>query len=111
MKKFILILLCLTLAVPALARVESFGEKYDQIISIFQSPDEEDALDAIWDSETLLKIGVFDHGKDYTAYATHACEVIKQQELGDQEVRVQIIDLSQLIQSEEWKVLGEAVCK
>ncbi|PLX96607.1 MAG: hypothetical protein C0622_14590 [Desulfuromonas sp.] len=111
MKKVILILLCLSLAVPALAAVESYGEKYDKVVEIFQSLDEEDALDAIWDSETLLKIGVFDHDKDYTNYASHACDVIKEQELEDKEIMVQVIDLSQLIQAEEWKVLGEAVCR
>lgn len=110
MKKLLLILMLMLIASPSFAFTESFGPAYDAVVKIFQSEDEPDALDAFWGTKALLKIGVFDHDKDYADYATHACEVVAEHGFAQQDVAVQIIDLKQLIESEKWVVLGSAQC-
>ena len=110
LKKMLLIGMALLLAVPAFATIRNLGPGYDQVVKLFQSEQEPEAMDAIWDSAELLKIGVFDHGKQYAGYAQHVCEVVEKNGFSGKAVSVQIIDLSQLITKEKWVVLGQASC-
>ncbi len=110
MKRLFIIFLLLLIAATCFARTESFGPEYDSIVTLFQSEDEPDAMDAIWETQTLLKIGVFKHSRDYTQYANHACDIIEKNGFQGKTVAIQIIDLRILAETEEWVVLGETQC-
>ncbi|WP_321393183.1 hypothetical protein [uncultured Desulfuromusa sp.] len=111
MKKQLIVLLLLSIATTCFALTESFGPEYDEITTFFQGEDEPDALDAMWDSKSLLKIGVFDNGKGYDSYAQHACEIIRDKGIQVENVTVQVIDIKKLAHFEEWVVLGNAQCQ
>ncbi len=111
MKKTLLFLLIISIAVPGFALVKSFGPEHETVVKIFQGEEESDAMDAIWKTETLLRIGVFKHGNDYDEYASHACTVIEKNGFEGKAVAIQIIDLKKLAETEEWVVLGQAQCK
>lgn len=111
MRSLLAVLLLLLLVTPAVAVMESFGPKYDQVVEFFQSQEEPEALDAIWASRELLKIGVFSQDKSYDEYAGHACDVLRERGLSGESVQVQIIDLASLIHNEGWKVVGKQVCR
>jgi len=111
MKKLFLIFLITLCATPALSFTDSFGAEHDRIVKIFQSEDESDAMDAFWETKTLLKIGVFNHGNHYDEYANHACEIIEKNGFEGKAVVVQVIDLKKLAEAEEWVVLGKAQCR
>jgi hypothetical protein len=110
MKKGLLIFLLMLIVTPSFAFTESFGPEYDRIVEIFQSEDEPDAMDAVWESKSLLKVGVFKHDKNYDSYANHACEVVQSHGFQGNRVAVQIIDLKKLAEAEEWVILGQAQC-
>ena len=110
MKKLMMMVPAMLLGVSCCTYAASFGPEYDQIVAYFQSEAEPEAMDAIWGSESLLKIGMFDHDKDFTAYAEHVCELLQKQGLQNNKLRVQIIDLKKLAELEQWVVLGKAEC-
>ena len=111
MKRFFVIFLLLLIATNCFALKESFGPEYDTIVKIFQGEDEPDAMDAFWENQELLKIGVFKHSKDYDQYANHVCGVIEKNGFKGKAVATQIIDLKKLAETEEWVVLGQAQCQ
>jgi len=111
MKKLIIITLAVALMIPAIVYAQSFGEKYDKVVTYFQGETEPTALDAIWDSKVLLKIGMMDDDQDKNAYAEHACDIINKEGLPSKGIEVRIIDIQKLAFKEEWVVLGKAVCK
>ena len=110
MKRFFIIFLLLLIAATCFAQTESFGPKYDSIVKIFQSEEEPDAMDAIWENQALLKIGVFKHSRDYDQYANHACNIIEKNGFQGKAVAIHIIDLKKLAEAKEWVVLGQAQC-
>ena len=110
MKRVFIIFLLLFFATTCFAQVESFGPEYDSIVKIFQSEEEPDAMDAIWENQALLKIGVFKHGRDYAQYANHACDIIEKNGFQGKTIAIQIVDLKELAETEEWVVLGQAQC-
>lgn len=111
MKKVILFLLLICMATSGFAFVESFGPEYDAVVELFQGQNEPDAMDAIWETETLLKVGVFNHEKDYNKYASHVCEVIGKNGFEGKEIAVQVIDIKKLAEASEWVVLAKAECQ
>ncbi len=111
MKKCLVIALTAVLLSPALASAQSFGEKYDKIVAFFQGETEPTALDAIWDSKTLFKIGMRDDDSDKNAYANHACGILYKEGFRGQGVEVQIIDIEKLAYKEKWVILGTAHCE
>ena len=110
MKRFFIIFLLLLIAATCSAQTESFGPEHDSIVNFFQSEEEPDAMDAIWENQALLKIGVFKHGNDYDQYASHVCDVIEKNGFQGKTVAIQIIDLKKLAEAKEWVVLGQAQC-
>ena len=111
MKRVFIVLLLLLLTAPCFALTESFGPEYDKIVTFFQGEDEPEAMDAIWESKSLLKIGVFDNGKGYASYAKHVCKIIKDKGIHNDNLNVQIIDIKKLAHLEKWVVLGNAQCQ
>lgn len=111
MKKLWIVFLLLSIATTCFALTESFGPEYDNIVLFFQGDDEPGALDAMWETKSLLKIGVFDNSSGYETYAQHACEIVKDKGIQDENVTIQIIDIKKLAQLQEWVVLGSAQCQ
>jgi len=111
MKKSIIILLAAALTIPSLASAQSFGEKYDKIVLFFQGETEPTALDAVWDSKTLFKIGMIDDGVNKDEYAKYACGILYNEGMRGQEIEVRVIDIQKLAYKKKWVVLGKAMCE
>lgn len=111
MKKVLVIFFAMILATPALIYAESFGPKYDKIITFFQGETEPSALDAIWESRTLFKIGVIDDGSNWEDYANYACEILYNEGLKGQAIEVKIIDIQKLAYKKQWVTLGQTTCQ
>ena len=111
MKKVTLFFVFMCIAASGFAHVESFGPEYDAVVELFQGQEEPDAMDAIWDTESLLKVGVIKHEKNYTEYASHVCEVVGKNGFEGKGVAVQIIDIKKLAETSEWVILGQVECK
>ena len=102
--------LVLVITTPSFAFVESFGTEYDRVITTLQSPEESAAMDAFWQSKEVLQVGVFKHDKGYSEYAQHICKTIINVELPSENVTINIIDLKQLVQTQQLIVIGTAQC-
>ena len=111
MKKICIVFMLLLIVTTCFAMTESFGPEYDDIITFFQGEDEPGALDAVWESKSLLKIGVLNNGEEFDTYAKHVCQTIKDKGMQDTNIEVQIIDIKKLAHLEEWVVLGTAQCQ
>ncbi len=111
MKTLIILLLAVSLALPAFAAVKSFGEKYDKIVAFFQGESEPAALDAIWESKTSFKIGMMGDGSGKDDYAQHVCDVLYKEGLRGQKIEVKIVDIQKLAFDNKWVVLGSAICE
>lgn len=111
MKKLSIILLAAALMIPSLASAQSFGKKYDKIVLFFQGETEPSALDAIWDSKTLFKIGMIDDGVNKDDYAKYACGILYNEGLKGQGIEVRVIDIQKLAYKKKWVILGKAICE
>ena len=112
MKKLLLTtILATTLITPTFTYAESFGPEYDKVVSFFQGETEPKALDAIWDSKTIFKIGVSDDGKSQDDYAHHACEILYNEGFRGKGIEVTIIDIEKLAFKNKWVVLGKESCE
>jgi len=111
MKRIFSVFLLLFIATTCFALTENFGPEYDEVVTFFQGDDEPGAMDAIWESKSLLKIGVLDNSTEYDTYAQHVCQTIKEKGIQADSLNVQIIDIKKLAQLEEWVVLGKAQCQ
>jgi len=111
MKRICIAFMLLFIATTCFAMTESFGPEYDDIVTFFQGEDEPGALDAMWESKSLLKIGVLDNSKGHDAHAKHACATIRDKGMQEKNITVQIIDIKKLAQLGEWVVLGSAQCQ
>jgi hypothetical protein len=111
MKKVFIIFFAVILTSPVLIYAESFGQKYDKIVTFFQGETEPAALDAIWDSKTSFKIGVIDDGSNWDNYANHTCEILDNEDFKGQKIEVKIIDIQKLAHKKKWVTLGHAICK
>jgi len=111
MKKILVIFFAMMMTTPSLIHAESFGPKYDKIITFFQGATEPSALDATWDSRTSFKIGVIDDGSNWREYAEYACEMLYNEGLKGKAIEVKVIDIQQLAYKKRWVTLGQATCQ
>lgn len=111
MKNLLIITLALMFATPALIHAKSFGPKYDKIVSFFQGETEPNALDAMWDTESIFKVGAIDDGKSQDNYANYVCEILYNEGFRGQGVKVTIIDIEKLAYKQKWVALGKASCE
>lgn len=113
MKRILLLLMVMLLAsvLPAIGALTNFDDAHVKVVQTLRAPEEADALDAMWDGEDLLKVGVVDHGKDYQDFAQHVCKIVTEAGVTTPDVQVKVIDLKQLLEQERWTVLGEAICR
>jgi len=111
MKNLLIIALALMLTTPALIHAKSFGPQYDKIVSFFQGETEPSAMDAMWDSESIFKVGVIDDGKNQDNYANYVCEILHNEGFRGKGIEVTIIDIEKLAFKEKLVVLGKATCE
>ena len=111
MKKLLIIILAVSLITPIFAYAESFGPEYDKVVNFFQGETEPKALDVIWDSKSIFKIGVSDDGKSQDDYANHACEILYNEGFRGKGIEVTIIDIEKLAFKNKLVVLGKASCE
>ncbi len=111
MKTLLVMTLALILISPAFVCAESFGPKYDKIVTFFQGETERQALDAIWKSKTDFKIGMVDDGKKQDEYAKYACEILYNEGFRGNEIEVSIIDIEKLAYKNKWVTIGQATCE
>ena len=111
MEKLLVIILAVILTTPAFIYAESFGPEYDKIVSFFQEQTEPNALDAIWETETLFNVGVIDDGKIRDSYADHTCEILYNEGFRGKGIEVKIIDIEKLAFNNKLVTLGHANCE
>ncbi|MEA3545951.1 MAG: hypothetical protein U9R69_12145 [Thermodesulfobacteriota bacterium] len=111
MKKLFAGILVILLVAPVLTYAESFGPQYDKIVSFFQEKTEPMALDANWETETILKIGIIADGKSQDDYANYACGILYKEGFRGKGIEVKIIDLEKLAFTKKWVTLGQAICE
>ncbi len=110
MRTISFLFLALLLATPSFGLVKSFGAEYDRVIKTLQSTEETDAMDAFWQSNELLQVGVIKHNKSYDEYAQHICNTIIRTELPTKNITINVIDLKQLVQTQKLVVIGTTQC-
>jgi hypothetical protein len=86
----------------------------DSVKQYFQSQEEPMVKDAIWTQNDIFKVGVFDNGRNRRGYAEYVCIVLT--EKGIKPIRanniwIQVIDINKLVNTGEWKQLGDYRCK
>lgn len=80
----------------------------EQIRAYFISDSEPKVKDAVWASDNIFKVAMFDNGDNRAGYAQYVCEVLN--DAGYTGVWVQVMDLGKLMHDESWVKLGEAHC-
>ena len=111
MKKLFVIIFAVILTTPTFIYAESFGSQYDKIVSFFQGETEPHALDATWETETILKIGMIDDGKNQDSYANYVCSILYNEGFRGKNIGVTIIDIEKLAYKNKWVTLGKATCE
>ncbi len=111
MKKALIILIGMIFTIVAPIYASSFGSEYDKAVSFFQSQSEPKAMDAIWETESILKIGIVADGENQTSYANHVCEILYNEGFRGKGVKVSIIDIEKLAFTNELVILGSASCE
>jgi len=87
----------------------SNNQNQDAVISLFKSPKEKIAKDALWvNNGRTLRIGVINDGTRRDGYADYVCQTIK--EYGFKGVRVIINDIVKITRDNDWVELGSARC-
>ena len=92
-----------------LAQGQASSEQQKAVLQYLKSGAEPQVKDAVWTSDTMLKVGMFDNRSPRDGFAQYLCEELYQR--GIRGVRVQIIDLAKLVRTDEWVKLGQARCR
>jgi hypothetical protein len=90
---------------------QSYSANHEKVTKLFQSNQEKTAKDAIWTTQNIFKIGVFDDASSRNGYARYVCSVLYDYGFKGKRVWVQIIDIIELTKNGKWVKLGEARCK
>ena len=77
----------------------------------FKSGKEPKVKDALWTTDNLFKVGVFDDGTSRDGYANYVCNVLYENGFEGSKIGVQVIDIGKLVKDGDWVKLGEARCK
>lgn len=90
---------------------QAHSPAHDAVQSQFKSPAEKTARDAIWTSPSMFKVGVVADGTSRDPYAAYVCTQVEAHGLAGRRIRVQIVDIAQLVRTGKWIAIGEARCK
>ena len=80
-----------------------------KMAAAFTSTEEGSVLHALWTNGRILALGMHDDGTKRDGFASYACEMMGDYNVGSDGKMVQIIS-AQSIQNKDWKVIGSAVC-
>ncbi|APG24069.1 hypothetical protein [Syntrophotalea acetylenica] len=86
-------------------------QQRQEVLRYLKSGQEPQVKDAMWATDFLLKIGVFDNGSQRDGFADYVCLVLAEHGMSGQSIRIEIIDYGSVVRGENWKVLGGAECK
>ncbi|OUR62022.1 hypothetical protein A9Q74_06110 [Colwellia sp. 39_35_sub15_T18] len=106
-KKVIYLILVLALAGCG-DKIDTTVGAYKAVKQHFKSSSEAKALDALWATGKLFKVGVIDNGTNQKGYAMYVCEVLREHGIAKNKT-VQIIDVVK-VKSGNWVELGKAYC-
>ena len=77
----------------------------------FQSSQEPTAKDALWTTNRIFKVGVYNDGSNFNGYAEYTClTLVYDFGFGGKRIWVHIFDYYQLLQKDKWIKIGEARC-
>lgn len=81
------------------------------ILDQFKSKDEPTAIDAVWTSNGVFKVGVRPDGSIRDGYAEYICQEIYSAGLKGEGILVRVVDYPQLMRTGKWVNLGTAHCQ
>ncbi|MCK4097428.1 hypothetical protein HCY64_15500 [Acinetobacter radioresistens] len=105
MKKVLLTALFIGLA-GCSNKPELSEEKKQQVINHFKG--DKTIKDAVWTSNSMLKVGVINNGSGRDGLAQYVCQELNS--LNIHNVRVKVIDIQKLVSTDKWVELGKANC-
>ncbi len=82
-----------------------------KIITYLLSAKEPKIKDALWSSDRVLAVGVFDDGSNRDGYAQYLCMILYDYELKGERIYIKVIDFSKVVQKKGFIKLGEAFCE
>jgi len=91
-----------------LVTTTSEDNKRLELIQIFES-DEEPTLQADWISESIFVVGVNNDNTKRNGYAQYVCTVLN--EHGFNNINVQVVDATKMIDENELAIIGYARCE
>ncbi len=105
-----IITIILVALVSLTANAETFSDNHETVKNHFISDKEKTTKDALWTTEDIFKVGVFDDGSNRNGYAEYVCLILLQHGFKGKNIWVHVIDISKLLQNKEWVKLGDTFC-
>lgn len=107
-KPLLLVALLASATLPHPASAQASSAQQRAVLAYLKGGKEPTVKDATFTSDSMLKVGVIDNQTSRDGYASYMCQVLADH--GVRRVRVQIIDIRKLVQTDKWVKLGEAGC-
>jgi len=84
------------------------NNKLLELITLFESDDEPTTLQADWISESIFVVGIMNDNTKRNGYAQYVCTTLH--EHGFNNVNVQVVDATKMIDENELAIIGYARC-
>lgn len=91
------------LSIPTQA-IAGHSSKHDAVVSYFISSEEPSVKDAMWSTETTLKLGMLDNRRNRDGFANYACNILYEHGFKGKRVTVHIIDIRKLVRKNKWEL-------
>ncbi len=98
------------MAISTAGAADSEQDRKDALTAYFKSDEEPSVLDAVWTSDKMFKVGMYDRDGPKDGFAMYVCSVMKDYGFGAG-YSAQVIDIIKLVRDSDWVTLGEAQCK
>jgi len=92
-----------------LVTTTSEDNKLLELITLFESDEEPTTLQADWISESIFVVGVMNDNTKRNGYAQYVCTVLN--EHGFNNINVQVVDATKMIDENELAIIGYARCE
>lgn len=93
------------------ALADTYSQSHGAVQRYFQGGDEPSVKDAVWTAHDIFKVGMISNGSDRSGYASYVCEVLNDYGFKGSKVWVQVIDITKLVNQNDWVKMGEAHCQ
>ena len=112
MKKILLFLLLVPpYLFSSICLADTLNKNHKKATLHFQSSQEPTAKDALWTTNRIFKVGVYNNGSNFNGYAEYTClTLVYDFGFGGKRIWVHIFDYYQLLQKDKWIKIGEARC-